>query len=167
MNRIQRIAAVLVGCMAVSGVALAGADAPSSAKGNSANAKRCQKNGWQTLQSGDGGAFADETACVAYAAQGGLVFRPLLVAVPAEVVEDQGIDLTASGFHPSANANVDIDVFGGGSIGLFATTDANGGRAFSSVFTAGACASGITGASFTFSDAFGLHASVTVTLVCP
>jgi hypothetical protein len=153
-------AGLLLACFAVSGVALAGG-------GNSANAKKCQKGGWQTLQTSTGGTFASQDECVSYAAQGGELFKPSLVAVPTEVVENQGIDLTASGFHPSTSATVDIVLFGGGSITLGAVTDATGGRSFSSVFTSGACAEGITGAEFTFTDSFGLHASVTVTLDCP
>src|SRR3954465_8593352 len=39
--------------------------------GNSANAKQCQKKGWQTLYRSDGSAFAGEEACVSYAATGG------------------------------------------------------------------------------------------------
>ena len=151
---------LLLACLAVSGVALAGG-------GNSANAKKCQKGGWQTLQTSTGGTFANQDECVSYGAQGGELFRPLLTAVPTEVVEDQGIDLTASGFHASANATVDIVLFGGGSLTLPAVTDATGGRMFTSVFTSGACANGISGAEYTFTDEFGLHASATVTLDCP
>ena len=39
--------------------------------GNSANAKLCQKGGWQSLFTATGGSFASEEACVSYAAQGG------------------------------------------------------------------------------------------------
>ena len=162
--------AVVLGSLAASGSARAdAAKGTPSDRSNTAAAKKCQKGGWQTLQTGAGDSFPNQDACVAYAATGGDLFRPLLVAVPSEVVEDQGIDLSATGFHPSANATVDIETFGpgGSSIQLFATTDANGARSFTSVFTAGACANGLTGSEFTFTDSFGLKASVTVTLVCP
>ena len=46
--------------------------APAGAGGNSANAKLCQKGGWQTLYSTTGG-FASEKACVSYAASGGIL----------------------------------------------------------------------------------------------
>src|SRR5262245_36746128 len=39
--------------------------------GNSADAKLCQKGGWQHLFTATGGSFASEEACVSYAAQGG------------------------------------------------------------------------------------------------
>lgn len=42
--------------------------------GNSANAKRCQKNGWQTLVTSTGATFANEDECTAYGARGGVVY---------------------------------------------------------------------------------------------
>src|SRR5262249_26266239 len=39
--------------------------------GNSANAKLCQKHGWIGLVRTDGSTFADDGACVSYAAHGG------------------------------------------------------------------------------------------------
>jgi hypothetical protein len=39
--------------------------------GNSANAKQCQKGGWQTLFRSDGTSFKNDGACVSYAARGG------------------------------------------------------------------------------------------------
>ena len=41
--------------------------------GNSANAKACQKGGWKKLLRADGSSFAAETACVSYAAHGGVL----------------------------------------------------------------------------------------------
>lgn len=60
------VAAIAFGCVA-------GAQAKPSGDGpgNGANAKACQKNGWKTLYRSDGSAFADQDACVSYAAQGG------------------------------------------------------------------------------------------------
>ena len=155
----------LIGSVAWSGAAHA-AD-----RGNSANAKRCQKGGWQTLKTGDGGAFTSEEACVAYSAQGGSLFRPMLVAVPSEVVEDQGMDFYATGFHPNADSKLKIENLGGGNgtVELYALTDANGSSHFTGVFTGGAdgaCANGLTGGQYTFTDSFGLTATVTVTLDC-
>jgi hypothetical protein len=51
------------------GVAAATADQG----GNSANAKLCQKGGWQSLVDANGGTFANEEACVSYGAQGGTI----------------------------------------------------------------------------------------------
>jgi hypothetical protein len=39
--------------------------------GNSANAKLCQKGGWQNWVRTDGSAFKNQGSCVSYAAQGG------------------------------------------------------------------------------------------------
>jgi hypothetical protein len=43
--------------------------------GNSSNAKACQKNGWKSLVTDTGQAFASEQACVSYAAKGGVLKR--------------------------------------------------------------------------------------------
>jgi hypothetical protein len=42
--------------------------------GNSANAKKCQKDGWQTLVTSTGVTFTSEEQCTSYAAQGGAVY---------------------------------------------------------------------------------------------
>jgi hypothetical protein len=39
--------------------------------GNSENAKKCQKGGWQTLVRQDGSSFKNQGECVSHAAQGG------------------------------------------------------------------------------------------------
>jgi hypothetical protein len=44
--------------------------------GNSLNAKACQKNGWTKLVTSSGAPFANEEACVSYAAQGGVLKKP-------------------------------------------------------------------------------------------
>ena len=162
MRRSTKLLALVV-CLAAAAVFAMGA----LAGGNSATAKLCQKGGWQTAQSGVGGSFLSEDDCVAYGAQSGMVFRPSLVASPVTVVEDQGIDLNGSGFHPSTPIEVSIVVAGGGSIVMPGVTNASGGVVFTSVFTKGACANGITGAEYTVTDSFGLHASATVELACP
>jgi hypothetical protein len=56
------VAGLLIAALAASTTALAG---------NSANAKRCQKNGWQTLVTSSGKSFSSEEECTSYAAQGG------------------------------------------------------------------------------------------------
>jgi len=61
------------------GVALAVgvASATAAGGGNSANAKLCQKNGWQTLARSTGQPFANEQDCVSYGAKGGTYGTPL------------------------------------------------------------------------------------------
>ena len=86
------------------------------------------------------------------------------------MVEDQGIDLFASGFHASSSGTFTDQVYVGGlpdgSVGLPAVTDATGGFHTTSVFAFGACALGDTGASYTYVDGSGVHASAFVTLDC-
>jgi hypothetical protein len=59
------VAGLALAVLAASGTAVAG---------NSANAKKCQKNGWQSLVTSNGTSFASEEACTSYAAQGGVLF---------------------------------------------------------------------------------------------
>jgi len=49
------------------------ANATAGGGGNSANAKKCQKGGWTTLVRSDGSSFANQEACVSYAAEGGIL----------------------------------------------------------------------------------------------
>jgi hypothetical protein len=58
-------AGLLLAAFSVTGTALA------AGGGNAANAKKCQKNGWQTLVTSGGTSFASEEACTSYAAAGG------------------------------------------------------------------------------------------------
>ena len=57
--------------LATTVVCLSQAAVASAGGGNSANAKLCQKGGWQTLVRADGSPFASQGDCVSYAAQGG------------------------------------------------------------------------------------------------
>jgi len=61
--------------------------------GNSTNAKLCQKNGWKTLYRSDGSAFANQDACVAYAAKGGTFVTGGKLTIDLVVVNR---DLTSS-----------------------------------------------------------------------
>jgi hypothetical protein len=194
----------------VAGLALAALVASGMAvAGNSANAKKCQKSGWQSLVTSGGTSFASEEACTSYAAQGGVLFasssapclnngwqdpaqrsdgspfssqadclaytaasgvvyKPKLVADPSHVGEEQNIAVIASGFHPSSSGGLKIvSLPTMASITLFAVTNANGGFTASSVFTAGACANGTTGAQYEYVDVFGVHASTSASLDCP
>ena len=66
--RLFALAALSAGLLlAAGGTAFAGG-------GNSAYAKKCQKNGWQTLVTSSGASFASEEECTSYAAQGGVVY---------------------------------------------------------------------------------------------
>jgi len=78
--------------------------------GNSAAAHRCQMGGWQTLQDASGNAFADQSACVSYAAGGGSLFHPT-ASVSTRVGSGTFngrtccfffLDMTGSGFHASS-----------------------------------------------------------------
>src|SRR4029079_6043744 len=62
---------ILLVCCAVLALTVGVATATGGNGGNSANAKLCQKNGWVTLYRSDGNPFANEGACLAYAAKGG------------------------------------------------------------------------------------------------
>jgi hypothetical protein len=50
--------------------------------GNSANAKVCQKNGWNTFLTSTGQPFVSEEACVSYGARGGTYAQASLVWAP-------------------------------------------------------------------------------------
>ena len=156
---------VLVAALATAAVFAAGALAGG---GNSASAKLCQKDGWKWAVDSTGGAFANADDCVAYSARGGDVFRPVLTAEPSHVVEEQGIVVKASGFHASSTGVLSIQTLPitGIPSELVAVTNAAGELTASSVFTAGACAAGRTGATFTYTDGSGVHASASVTLDC-
>jgi hypothetical protein len=67
-SSLRSFAVVMLGLMLFSGLA---APVAVTAQGNSANAKLCQKGGWQDLQTDQGEPFASQDACVSYAAQGG------------------------------------------------------------------------------------------------
>lgn len=195
-------AGLLLTSFVASGTALAD-------RGNSANAKQCQKNGWQTLvtstgatfaseeectsygahggvlnplsaapclnggwqapaQRSDGTPFSSESDCLAYTSVGGVVYKPSLTAVPAQVVEEQNIAVTASGFHPISTGTLTIVILPSLATNvLTAVTDGTGGFIASDVFTSGACALGDTGAQFSYVDGSGVHASASASLVCP
>jgi hypothetical protein len=160
-------AALGLACLATSGIAVA-------ARGNSANARICQRGGWTSpnLQSntGDPLSFASQEECVEYGATVGPIFKPSLAGDPNSVVEEQESFFVASGFHPSSLGTLTVHVLGGsgGSITLPAMTTATGGlpAGVGTVFTAGACASGVYAAEITLVDGFGVHASTTIDLDC-
>jgi hypothetical protein len=153
-----------------------GVAAASAGKGgNSGNAKICQKGGWASpnLQDGTGQplTFASQDECVSYGATHGQLFDPSLTADPAHVVENQESFFIASGFHPSSTGTLTVHVLGGsdGTSTFTAVTTDTGGlpAGVGTVFTTGACASGIYAAEITLVDGFGVHASTTAFLDCP
>jgi hypothetical protein len=163
--RIGTLAAVCAGLLvavaAVSGTALAGG-------GNSQAAKQCQQGGWQSpAQRDNGTAFRSQADCIAYASAGGHVYKPSLLAVPGFVTEEENVALIASGFHPNSAGRLAIAPQPSKTpYSLYAVTDATGGLTGSSVFTAGACALGLTGADYSYTDGSGVHASASATLLC-
>ena len=88
-----------------------GASAAIAGGGNSANAKLCQKNGWQSVETETGGHFADAEACSSYAATGGTLFNPTLTPVfegcfgigfGGQVTYYAEYVFSLSGFHPGS-----------------------------------------------------------------
>jgi hypothetical protein len=67
--------------------------------GNAANAKLCQKGGWQTLMDSSARPFPSEEACVSHGAQGGAIYA--LARLRVELCPSQpfdGICVSTSGF---------------------------------------------------------------------
>jgi hypothetical protein len=157
-RRLLLLAFTLVVAVGVgSSVALAGG-------GNSANAKLCQKNGWEALQTSSGGTLSSQGDCVVYAANGGPLFAPRLTATDSGCQVFEGFDvwtISATGFTPNSTGVVTFDgivvpinypIDGSGSATLlFASEEA--GHTHSETFT----------------DANGVSASVTYgpTTACP
>ena len=142
--------------------------------GNSGNAKICQKRGWTSpnLQDGTGNAlkFSSQDECVAYGETHGRIFNPSLTGDPSHVIEGQLSTLTATGFHASSMGTLTDHLLGGagGSVTLPAMTTDTGGlpAGIGTVFTPGACLTGVYAAEFTLVDGCGVHASTTVFLDC-
>jgi hypothetical protein len=87
-------------------VGVATATARNDSRGNSVNAKLCQKNGWQNLFRTDGTGFTSQDDCVSYGAQGGTI----LTSPPASQSQ---LDCEANSGHFSTTD----DPFGG--LGMF------------------------------------------------
>jgi hypothetical protein len=87
------LVATLVAALAIAGGALAGNG------GNSANAKLCQKGGWQTLMDSSALAFPNQDACVSYGAQGGAIYALARLHVePCATQPADGLCVSTSGF---------------------------------------------------------------------
>jgi hypothetical protein len=72
MHRLRCL--VVIGVLVVAVSVVGAAPAVAAKGGNSANAKLCQKGGWQNLFQSDGSGFASEGDCVSYGAHGGTIF---------------------------------------------------------------------------------------------
>jgi hypothetical protein len=96
---IGRVTLVL---LATAVVCLSQAALASAGGGNSANAKLCQKGGWQTLVRSDGSTFASEEACVSYAAHGTL-FQAASISPYSQFTGSffQRVAVRGSGFTPN------------------------------------------------------------------
>lgn len=101
----MKLRLILVCCAALAlsvGVATATAGG-----GNSANAKLCQKGGWQNLVRSDGSSFANQDECVSYGAKGGVLQpKPTCTANSENFSED------AEGSFPTTFAGGTIDPAG-------------------------------------------------------
>ena len=87
----MKLRLLLVPCCAALALSVGLTTATAGNGGNSANAKLCQKGGWQTLYRSDGSSFAKDGECVSYAAHGGT-----LSAIPP-VFQQAASDCTAAG----------------------------------------------------------------------
>jgi hypothetical protein len=151
--------------------------------GNSATAKVCQKNGWQStsLQTGSGASisFGSETACTSYGAQNGGVFNPTLTESPSSLVlsrvpgggfESTTASFSGSGFHPNSTGVISFSARGLATEPLTVTTDSSGSLGQGVIFTYTECGRGVFTVTATFTDASGAHASAapfTVDTACP
>ena len=87
----MKLRLLLLPCCAALALSASLATATAGNGGNSANAKLCQKGGWQALHRSDGSSFVSEEACVSYAANGGT-----LSAIPP-VFQEAASHCTAAG----------------------------------------------------------------------
>jgi hypothetical protein len=154
------LAALLSGTV---GAATAGASG-----GNSVDAKLCQKNGWQTVETDNGAGFATNDECTSYAANGGLLFAPALTLTPGGCFGFNGTlyafeHFSAIGFHPNST----MSFFLPGQqyplpLQVPVVSDANGSAELPGyvIFSPGEAA-GLTAV-----DAQGVHASIALTASC-
>jgi hypothetical protein len=88
------LASAAVIAIATIAVPFARVGAASAAKGNGADAKLCQKNGWQSLVNQDGSVFRNQGDCFSHAAQR----EPVSAPSPAQQqCQDLGGTFTSSG----------------------------------------------------------------------
>jgi hypothetical protein len=83
------------------------AASPAHGAGNSLNAKTCQKSGWATVVTMTGAKFANEEACVSYAAKGGTLKRAQTVSF---ISADPSPATVGSAYTPAASATSGLPV---------------------------------------------------------
>jgi hypothetical protein len=163
---IRRTALVLALAVATFGVV--GVSGAVAGGGNSANAKLCQKSGWQSVQTDTGGVFADAEACTSYAANGGMLFSPALspsflnclgLGFDGQITYYAFYSFSLSGFHPNSLVTFRLPGSPYPFPGFTVTTDANGSAVSPGavVYQPGAPAG------LEATDAQGVHASVEFT----
>jgi hypothetical protein len=115
--------------------------------GNSANAKLCQKGGWQTLVRSDGSSFANQDECVSYAAKGGTLSSARLVWTTeifdcSQIFETCWGHLVGSGLAP--NAEIEIHFSNPNPTSFVTLADASGNvESMGGVFICGANITGV------------------------
>ncbi|MBA3275643.1 MAG: hypothetical protein H0T72_07605 [Chloroflexia bacterium] len=131
-----RIFLVLVGLLVVFGSGMQGG----MAQGNSEAAHACQKGGWEQLKGTDGTLFADQDACVSYAAQGGMLITRTLPSITVSVAPavvrasgDPGFTISGTGtnFTPNVWVHFQVQFHGVGTTWSHTfTADSQGGVNF-------------------------------------
>jgi hypothetical protein len=87
------VVVTLASALTIAGGALAGNG------GNSANAKLCQKGGWQKLMDSSAQVFPNQDACVSYGAHGGAIYALARLHVEACATQPaDGLCVSTSGF---------------------------------------------------------------------
>jgi hypothetical protein len=123
---------VLMGLVVLVGGGLQGG----VAQGNSDAAHACQKGGWAGLQGTDGTVFANQDACVSYAALGGTLIARALPSITVNVAPAVdvfgGPGFTISGIGTNFTANVwvhfQVQFYGAGAFWSHTfTSDSEGG----------------------------------------
>ncbi len=165
-----RVFLVLVGLLVLVGSGLQGG----LAQGNSEEAHACQKGGWTGLQGTDGTVFANQDACVSYAAQGGTLIARTLPSITVSVAP--GVDVfggpgftiagTGTNFTPNVWVHFQVQFHGAGTIWTHTfTSDSQGGVSFDFTPFVASC-SRYQGFDFTASDSVtGQSVTTTVTTV--
>jgi hypothetical protein len=146
-----------------------GASAAFAGGGNSASAKLCQKTGWQSAQTGSGGAFASSEDCTSYAAEGGELFMPSLVQHLSSCFTFNGngpfaiYTFNLSGFHPNSDVTFRLPNNPVPFPGVALTTDATGSASNPNV---GVLYDPGSAAGFVATDAQGVHVEVDFIATC-
>ena len=150
-----------------------GASVAFAGGGNSANAKLCQKTGWQSAETGNGAGFASSEDCTSYAAEGGELFNPSVVQHflycfsiefgPFSNGPFAVYTFTLSGFHPNSDVTFRLPNDPVPFPGVALTTDATGSASNPNV---GVLYDPGSAAGLVATDAQGVHAEVDFIATC-